>query len=89
MLFGWGGADGTGLTDGQDLIEEVVFERRAEGGESVNPTNTGSKNMKSSTNSTSKGPKARQGWSSSRNGKEARLWNSLVKGRAVGEGSER
>lgn len=54
MLFGWGGADSTGLPDGQGLIEEVVFERRAEGGESVNPTNTGSKNMKSSTNSTSK-----------------------------------
>lgn len=54
MLFGWGGADGTGLPDGQGLIEEVVFKRRAERGESVNATNTESKNMKSSTNSTSK-----------------------------------
>lgn len=45
--------------------------------------------MKGRTNSTNEGPKARQGWSGSGNGKEAMLWSSLVRRRAAGEGSEK
>lgn len=53
-----------GLTGGQRLTEEVVFEWRDEGGETVNQTNT----WIGRTNSTVKGPTAGKGWAGSRNG---------------------